>query len=132
MIRTFAFIAAFCAGPVMAQDAAVDCTNAMTTYEMRFCANEALRDADEHLNAVYVHAIEYYRENDRYLPEGAPKGEDLLRIAQRAWITYRDAACESEGATSYGGTIQPLIVLSCHEQMTEDRTDALLSLMNEY
>ncbi len=75
-------------------------------------------------------AIESARETDRYLPEDAPRAEELLRQAQRAWIPFRDAACESASAAYYGGTIQPLVHMSCLEQMTRDRTAALADQMN--
>lgn len=114
----------------MAQDALVDCSNAMTTVDMRYCAAQSLRAADDDLNGIYAQAIEAARETDRYLPEDAPSAEDLLRIAQRAWIPYRDAVCESAAAPYYGGSIQPQIHMSCLARMTRDRTQALADLMN--
>jgi len=113
------------AAPAVAQDAAVDCTSPQTTYDMRICAGISLRAADDDLNADYQRAIAYFKEADQYLPESAPKGEDLLHKAQRAWIAYRDAACESEAAMFYGGTLQPLIVTGCHEEMTRNRSHEL-------
>jgi uncharacterized protein YecT (DUF1311 family) len=98
---------------------------------MRTCANSALRLADDELNADYKRAIAYFEEYDLYTHEGTPSGVVLLRNAQRAWIAYRDAACESEAATFYGGTLQPLIVTTCHEQMTADRSLALRQISEQ-
>jgi uncharacterized protein YecT (DUF1311 family) len=131
MIRSILFTAMLGAVPAVAQDAAVDCTSPQTTYEMRICAGISLRGADEDLNDDYQRAVAYFEEFDQYLPEGAPKGLDLLRTAQRAWIVYRDAACESEAATLYGGSLQPLIVTTCHDQMTRDRSEELRFLSEQ-
>ena len=56
--------------------------------------------------------------------------ENLLK-AQRAWIDYRDGQCEAEGAQFAGGSIRPLITISCKTTLTRKRTEELLQMMQE-
>jgi len=99
-------------------DWGADCENAMTQRDMNLCAYEAWMRADEDLNDIYGWAM------------GVAKGRseataEALRTAQRAWIPYRDAACEAEGIMFEGGTIQPLILFTCKEHLTRQRTEEM-------
>jgi uncharacterized protein YecT (DUF1311 family) len=49
-----------------------------------------------------------------------------LLKAQRAWLAYRDAACEVQASPYEGGSIQPLIWFSCLSELTAERTRMLL------
>jgi uncharacterized protein YecT (DUF1311 family) len=51
--------------------------------------------------------------------------EESLREAQRAWVTFRDLACEVESLVAEGGSMQPMIYSACLTTLTEERTDAL-------
>ena len=54
--------------------------------------------------------------------------EKALLASQRAWISYRDAQCELEGFSMRGGTAEPLMVSSCLETLTKQRTEELKRL----
>ena len=72
-----------------AQD--VDCDHQLTQLDMNTCSYQEWVTADAELNSVYAAAITIVQMRDReYAPEGASE-EDRLRIAQRAWVAFRDA-----------------------------------------
>ncbi len=109
--------------PLNARD--VDCNNALTQADMNYCAYQSYLRADEDLNLAYGLAMEAAREMDRYLKDGDVPAAKLLKEAQRAWITFRDKACEVESTLFRGGSMQPLIHSSCLERETRNRTEAL-------
>jgi uncharacterized protein YecT (DUF1311 family) len=91
------------------------CGAPMTTVEMIECASVDLKAADDALNRVYKERM-----------NGADElGRDLLRTAQRAWIKFRDAECELERDSARGGTLAPILQLSCLTHLTKRRTNDL-------
>ncbi|MBO6507909.1 MAG: DUF1311 domain-containing protein [Roseibium sp.] len=97
--------------------------------EMTHCAGVAWQEADADLNAAYKQAMAVMRETDGYLPDNLKGAADSLRDAQRAWIPYRDKACETYGFLARGGTLEPQLVLSCKADLTKQRTDELKMLV---
>ncbi|UWQ16945.1 lysozyme inhibitor LprI family protein [Jannaschia sp. M317] len=108
----------------------VDCQAPdLSGVEMRFCAGLAYEEADAELNAAYRIAITNAKAFDETM---AAEGRDVpvtleetLREAQRAWIPYRDAACDAEALTWRGGTGAPMAGTLCLLRMTLVRTDEL-------
>lgn len=109
--------------PLSAQE--VDCNNAMTQMDMNFCAAQSYGYADEDLNLAYQLARAQAKQMDEYLQEGEVPSATMLRDAQRAWITFRDLACDVESTLVRGGSMQPLIYYSCLERETRNRTESL-------
>ncbi|CUH65227.1 hypothetical protein TG4357_01741 [Thalassovita gelatinovora] len=107
---------------------ALDCSNPQTQRDMNQCAYQMWQYADEDLNLAYQLARDVMRTTDSYLPENLKGAEAALRDAQRAWIPFRDKACEAEGFAFRGGSMEPLMVLSCKERLTRQRTEELRSL----
>lgn len=108
---------------------AQNCEDPQFQQEMNYCSHQDFLAADEKLNAAYKTVRAKLREWDADLPENLKGGADALRDAQRAWITYRDKACEAEGFLFRGGTMEPLIVSSCKTRLTERRTDDMLIIL---
>jgi uncharacterized protein YecT (DUF1311 family) len=98
-----------------------DCMNKSggVTVEMRACSSDELKRQDERLNKAYE-ALQKRLE---------PPVRDRLRLAQRAWIQFRDAECALVGAPEAGGTLGPVIVDGCHVEMTAIRADQLGDLL---
>jgi uncharacterized protein YecT (DUF1311 family) len=105
--------------PVWAQDA---CDGAVNQMDLNDCTAAAFAGADEDLNLADDAALEAARQYDSS-PDGEAEG--TLRAAQRAWIAYRDAACEAEAALWDGGSAQPMIRSGCLEHLTVQRTEDL-------
>lgn len=116
--------------PVAAQD--IDCQNAVTQTEMSQCAYDDWEVADGELNVAYKRAMQLLQDWDADLPEAEKGGAEALQKAQRAWIIFRDKACEAEGYAMKGGSAEPLLVYGCMRQLTEDRTSQLNGLVDTY
>jgi len=124
LLRSAAF--ALClavTAPALAQD--IDCDDATTQFEMNICAHQSYLHADEALNQAYAQAMAAAKSRDEYLSDGDVPAELLLRDAQRAWIAFRDKACELESTIVRGGSMQPLVYSGCLERETRNRTEAL-------
>ncbi len=108
---------------------AQNCDNPIAQQEMNYCAHKGFEAADARLNSAYKTVRAKLKEWDADLPETLKGGADALRDAQRAWITYRDKACEAEGFLFRGGTMEPFIVSSCKTRLTERRTKDMLVIL---
>jgi uncharacterized protein YecT (DUF1311 family) len=124
---TFAFLLNSAAG---AQD--IDCANAMAQADLNQCAFDAWEVADAQLNDAYKSAMDLLKSWDARLPSGERGGADALKEAQRAWITFRDKACEAEGYAMKGGSAEPLLIYGCMRSVTMDRTRQLWSMVEAY
>ncbi|OIQ35357.1 MAG: urease [Roseobacter sp. MedPE-SWchi] len=111
------------------QSALAACSDPQTTHEMRHCAAQEYDQADADLNAAYKAAQRSMRALDQHLPEDLKGASAALVQAQRAWIPFRDAACRAEGFQFRGGTLEPLMVLTCKTHLTRQRSDQLLQLV---
>ena len=122
MLRGLAVLTVL-ASPLAAQD--LDCANPMTQIEMTGCASRAFEAADGDLNLAYKLAMARASDMDTYLEEGQVPAKDILRNAQRAWIPFRDQACEAESLLARGGSMQNQIFFLCLERLTRTRTEDL-------
>ena len=111
----------------------VDCNNAMTQADMNQCSAEDYRKADAAMNAQWAETravlIEWDKTTGAAKDAGAAK---RLLASQRAWLAYRDQACELEGYSVDGGSMQPLMISGCLAQITTRRTEELKSLVGLY
>jgi len=51
--------------------------------------------------------------------------KDLLLTTQRAWIKYKEAHCKAIAYQYEGGSIQPLVLCGCLEDLTNERIEKL-------
>jgi uncharacterized protein YecT (DUF1311 family) len=110
------------AAPAAAQEQEIDCERDVQTGVQSIlneCAALAWEEEDAKLNAAYRDAIARV--------EGSPT-EDLLRQAQRDWVTFRDSACAAEAALVEGGSMQPMMRYFCLAGLTRDRTEGLRTI----
>lgn len=90
--------------------------------EMNLCARALYDVADGDLNAVWA---------DLRARDGEGHDWALILAAQRAWLPFRDAHCEAVSAPYEGGSIQPLILFSCLQDVTQQRTAQLRDFLQE-
>jgi uncharacterized protein YecT (DUF1311 family) len=84
------------------------------TADMVGCIGAEVQRWDRRLNAAYTVLMKS--------DEHSASVKDLLREAQRAWITYRDKACTADGElTAAGGTLGAVSRSQCALQMTAQR-----------
>jgi uncharacterized protein YecT (DUF1311 family) len=106
------------------------CGDLNTQTEMTACSERAWQAADEDLNAAYGAARARMKEIDA--GNGDTAADKALRDAQRAWVSFRDLACASEGAPYRGGSIEPMIIYGCFERLTLARSADLSAMAEEY
>jgi uncharacterized protein YecT (DUF1311 family) len=95
-----------------------------TQLEINQSAGSRLEAADAELNRVYREIRRQYLGQPRFL--------EKLKLAQRAWIRFRDAELEAlfpptadgDPMTSYG-SIYPMCFAEAKERLTRERTAAL-------
>ena len=100
-------------GPASAAD--VDCTDPADQMTMNICADHDLKASDKMLNAAY----------QALLKKLSPEGRQKLKLAQNAWIAYRDAQCEFDTFGSRNGSIFPMIHSACLDTLTQAQTKVL-------
>lgn len=78
-----------------------------STVGVGICYGSELAQWDARLNDIYAQAVEQAKEMDadhQAFNSNLPLIEEELRAMQRAWITFRDAACTYDAAQWGGGT----------------------------
>lgn len=79
------------------------------------CARTDFDLADGDLNRAY----------QEKLAQEDKDGKSLLRKAQRAWIVFRDAECARQADFARGGTMAPLLGMTCLTSLTVRRVNEL-------
>ena len=118
-----------------AQNPEIDCDNAMAQFESNPCAYKEFERADAAMNAQWKVTAARMKKIDAEFDrtqDNRPGYFDTLLAAQRAWLTYRDKHCASEGYTMRGGSAEPMVISGCQTQLTDARTKQLKDLLEEY
>lgn len=89
-----------------------NCKNPQTQTELNICSGVDYQRADQKINQVYNQVRDQLSANRR----------QQLIVAQRAWISFRDANCKFARSAVEGGTMAPLIANNCLEDLTKKRT----------
>jgi uncharacterized protein YecT (DUF1311 family) len=82
---------------------------------MDICAGQDFAQADAGLNSNY----------QALMAKITPSGQASLRIAQRAWMDYRDKECAFETAGSADGSVHPMVETECRTALTRQQTARL-------
>lgn len=88
--------------------------SAASTHDMNVCADKDFQVADKHLNETYK-AFKAAISDDKETTK-------RLVAAQKAWLKFRDANCQLEGAAMLGGTAATSLVIGCRARVTKERT----------
>ena len=118
--------------PLTAAAQDVDCENAVAQVEMTYCAEQDWVAADADLNEAYTAAMAMMKDIDTGLPRDQRGAATFLRDGQRAWITFRDAACAAEGYLMHGGSAEPMVIYGCYARLTETRAADLWMVAEAY
>jgi len=82
---------------------------------MRACENRRYADAQGELDAAYQDLLRHLDETQR----------QKLRVAQRAWVRFRDTNAEFQASLAQGGTLGPLLKVGSLTEMTKARASEL-------
>ena len=104
----------------------VNCDSAISTLELRICANLNFKESDSILNNIYNSVL---LEFEKLQLDSA---REILINSQKVWIKYRDTHCEIYWTMYEGGTLQSIIFLNCLTDLTNNRQGELEKLLNLY
>jgi uncharacterized protein YecT (DUF1311 family) len=97
-----------------------DCSGLTVQMELNQCAGANYEAADAALNKLY---------RQQMAEEADSATKQRLTEAERAWIAYRDKECAYQvGPQQEGGSIWPMEMSNCLEQMTAARIRELAKL----
>lgn len=96
-----------------------DCSNANTQTEMNQCAAAQYQAADKKLNETWQQALK----------RASGQQKELLKKAQQAWISLRDADCAFLASGAEGGSMQPMLISQCMTDKSVEREAFLASLL---
>lgn len=109
--------------PVLAEEDYVpNCKDPQTQSDFNVCAFQDFEAADKALNAEYKRSIAAMQTYD------FTSMIDRLKKAQRVWIQFRDAHCDTEATLMEGGSAQPQILYECKATVTKTRTQQLKAM----
>lgn len=102
----------------------VDCSKAFSTPDIDQCAAIELDKAEISLNQAYQRLVKQLTKPDTAQDNYTEYRKKLLS-AQRAWIKFREADCDTQYAMHSSGTIRNAIYLGCKQQRAEQRIKEL-------
>jgi len=91
-----------------------DCNDAVSTPQINYCAGIELEKAENEMNA-YLAKSKEHNSHDLELIKS-------IDLAQKAWLLYANAHCDSVYTQWRDGTISGLMSLSCQTKVTKQRT----------
>lgn len=89
--------------------------------ELNDCAYENYQAADKQLNALYKKLIVKTEADAKESHTDAKLAINKLKLAQNAWVKFRDADCKYASFAFEGGQAQPMEEFGCLESKTEQR-----------
>ena len=98
----------------------VDCSAARANAEVEHCTALAQQETEEALNGVYKALVAELSRPDTEQDNYTAYRKKLL-VAQRAWITFRDADCAAQYEMHRASVIGSSMLLSCKQQRAEQR-----------
>jgi uncharacterized protein YecT (DUF1311 family) len=108
-----------CVGAV--EKPCLDAPEGSSTLGMKMCAGRETAVWDERLNQAYQALLHGDLGQIEALRDGGKRkatGADILRDAQRAWISFRDKKCDAAGLPMEGGTGAGILINECYLQET--------------
>lgn len=91
------------------------CENASTQAQINACSASDYAAEDSRLNTSYSRLQSLLSTSEK----------NQLKIAQRAWIDFRDKSCKFDTRNSVGGSIYSTVLSSCLTSYTEQRRNQL-------
>jgi uncharacterized protein YecT (DUF1311 family) len=88
------------------------CGDAETQDVMNACYSIEFKNSEEQLNATYQATLKRLDRDER----------EPVRIAQRAWLRYRELHCQAVGFLQVGsGSLEPTVVFQCKAELNRAR-----------
>ena len=110
----------------------IDCGYPLNNSERTYCAEKALKEANERMEAAYQKLREKVVEMDNELPEHLKGSPAALDEAQGAWTDFREKDCKAYGFPFMGGTRGNELYRGCMIVLTMQRADDLEATLEDY
>ena len=107
----------------------------LSSCHMNICAGLDFKAADAEMTRAYDAAASKMKQMDATLDRTYDDRIGYfaaLLQSQRDWLKFRDSYCVVEGYYARGGSMEPMLVSGCLEQVTKQRTDQLHALIKMY
>ena len=110
-----------------------DCATAVSQPDINACAYAELARADDLLNGQWRLTLAAVRERSRDDPPAANSTTAEVRLvaAQRAWLAFRDAHCDSVAYGEMGAQLDYTVNIHCRAELTRLRTAQLAEIARE-
>ncbi len=105
----------------VASEQCMETPDGQTTFGMVDCLSQESQQWDELLNTTYQAVLVSDEDSDAQMKELGSSVEPIvpmLREMQRAWMAWRDAACEYEAVIWQGGTGGGPASAHCYMELT--------------
>jgi len=94
------------------------CGDADTQDVMNACYSMEFKNSEEQLNSAYQVTLKQLDHDDR----------EPVRVAQRAWLRYREFHCQAIGFLQVGtGSLEPTVVFRCKTELNKSRAKEILA-----
>lgn len=113
----------------------LDCNNPVTQTDITVCSGRDAKAAEAAMVSGYKIATVILGNMDREIDrkyDKRPTYSAALLASQRAWLSFRKAHCEIEGYSARGGSMEPMLVNLCYEELAKARTKQLKDMLKLY
>jgi len=107
----------------------IRCNKGGNQLELNACASDDFAKADKELNQTYQSLIKKEADDPLFISR--------LRLAQKAWLAFRDAdldarfACAEDDARICWGSMYPMSFVSRKAELTRERTKHLKQILKD-
>ncbi|HED07822.1 MAG TPA: DUF1311 domain-containing protein [Ignavibacteria bacterium] len=119
-----------------AQNKKVDCKKAVTQTDLNLCAKYSYENAQKNLDELYTKLFNIIKERQNdFANENDLTGKkfvDDFINSQEQWRKYRKSFVGFYSSIYQGGSIQPMIYYNIKTKITEERTNELKDLLEEF
>lgn len=123
--QTLFFLTLFLSIGIYAEETTeIDCKKAISTADVVQCIAIELDKTEAKLNQAYQRLVKQLTQPDTAQDNYTEYRNKLLK-AQRAWIKFREADCDTQYTMHKSGTIRNAIYLSCKQQRAEQKIKEL-------
>jgi uncharacterized protein YecT (DUF1311 family) len=92
------------------------CGDAQTQDVMNACFSIEFKNSEQQLNSTYQATLKQLDQDAR----------EPVRVAQRAWLRYRDLHCKAVGFLQVGeGSLEPTVVFDCKSKLNRARAEEI-------
>lgn len=120
--------------PSIAQDKKeeTDCKNPRANYEITICKSQLERQTYKEMETIYQKLQQQYQAERKSLSKYYEKRLRYLIESQEAWLKYRETQCRWIASGFEGGSMQPIVGLSCQIELNRQRIEQLSRELENY